>query len=148
MSRNLARTDCYFCHSTDFRIESPTMSWKDYAKGKYFEKPYGSDYGSMTVAIVTCSLCEAKYVGWCNDLRIDNWRRTPGGGATLIDTTPSSAEDFNDLSFRSTFNDEPGDLDLPVFRVKNGMRVGWFRDTDDPNEKHYIEVYGPEAGRQ
>lgn len=67
------------------------------------------------VCDATCSVCEARYSAWmgpCAD----------GYGARQYDLESVREHGFYDLSWRTTFNDEPGHTDRPqtnveVFRV-------------------------------
>lgn len=89
MSRNLCTNRCAYC-DVDVRLEeSPRLIRKDEA-GCYY-----NEYRQMLVANAVCDACGAKYLAWY-------WRQAAGG-------------EHDDLSFRSTFNDEPGPSDLPRF---------------------------------
>ncbi len=98
MSRNLASTDCYYCDGEVVLDEKPRPITKE---------DYGSydEYVGMLVANATCSICEAKYLAWVNRSYMYN--------QPVPDDQP-----FGDLSFRSTFNDEPGIVDLPTYKIK------------------------------
>lgn len=96
MSRNLCQTSCYFCGGVVTIVEAErALSEKD--AGCYFPEFVG-----MIVANAECFDCEAKYLAWVRDI--------PG--------RRHRAEPFEDLSFRSTFNDEPGLDDLPRWIVE------------------------------
>jgi hypothetical protein len=56
------------------------------------------------VAAATCAKCGAKYLAWVDDRAM---RRPLGASHRFV------GDLFFDLSFRSTFNDEPGPDDLP-----------------------------------
>ena len=105
MSRNLGRSDCYFCHGTVVHDERPRPITQDEA-GVYFP-----EYEGMLVARSHCRDCEAKYLAWVRG-RTD-WiyghfahKNYYGEGCHV------------DLSFLSTFNDEPGDEDKPVYTIR------------------------------
>lgn len=108
MSRNLARTNCRTCDS----------------KVILCGIPYQTDYSGMWVANAKCEVCETKYLAW-----IGPTNDTYGGRD--IDRMLVRDHGFYDLSYRSTFNDEPGKDDLPsekveVFRVvKIGEKQVW-----------------------
>ena len=94
MSRNLASTNCDRCGATRIILdESPRLITRRDA-GRYAE-----EYSGMKVANATCPRCQAQYLAWVSDCPHGGW----------ID--PDDA--YFDLSYRSTFNDEPGMRDLP-----------------------------------
>lgn len=86
MSRNLCRTDCARCGG-DVRLS-----------GIPYAYTLNGD-ASFTIADADCADCGAKYSAWINDSYSKAQWRTPEG--------------FYDLSYRSSFNDEPGPGDLP-----------------------------------
>lgn len=108
MSRNLCRTDCYFCEGAIVLKER----WRPIARadaGVYF-----NEYCGMPVAAAECEDCEAQYLAW-------GWNPTPttyrGDGGVV-----------RDLSFRSSFNDEPGSADYPRYEIRvERRRVGPWR---------------------
>jgi hypothetical protein len=108
VSRNLGRTDCYFCPGGKPRLEEAPRPATVDDVGRW---PNG-EYLDLSVANATCHLCEAKYLAWMS--------------------TPSEKEEpwIFDLSFRSTFNDEPGDEDLPKWKVEtHHVRSGPWKET-------------------
>ena len=99
MSRNLCETECYRCGTKPTLDEKPRPILEEEA-GVYF-----AEFEGMLVANATCQECGALYLAWVDQRtrkRFDSWM--PG---------TQTAGDFVDLSFRSSFNDEPGDGDLP-----------------------------------
>lgn len=106
MSRNLAMTHCYYCHEEVKLDEEPRPITKE-ESGVYYD-----EYATMPVANATCTICEAKYLAWTH---------YPDG---QIGEGP-----FVDLSFRSTFNDEPGVPDTPRWQIK---RIVTFEKTPWP----------------
>ena len=113
MSRNLARTDCYFCPSKTVKLVGPPTAFAD----KYSELAnYHAEYSRLIVSDAECPLCGAQYTAWLN--RPSGWP----GGATSVD-----ANNYVDLSFRSTFDDEANPPDLPIYWVEqehNNLRRG------------------------
>ena len=102
MSRNLGRTDCYFCNSDVELLEQPRPVTVEEVR------PYEEYYvGMLTVANAWCPQCEAKYLAW-----VDH-----SGANGHMRRTPDDDRLFVDLSFRSSFNDEPGFDDLPKYNV-------------------------------
>lgn len=102
MSRNLGRTDCDRCGLSDFTL------------GEVYSLP--DDHWccpSMEVRDVTCKVCGAAYTGWAGPVG----GLGPFGGPTYGAAEWEKAEverlGFYDLSYRSTFNDEPGEEDVP-----------------------------------
>ena len=109
MSRNLLSTDCYFCHTAVELVGSVHPITKDEAGG-YFD-----EYEGLVVANASCPDCKAKYLAWVDE--------TPRNKPSF-DRVPSNSVPFFDLSFRSTFNDEPGDEDMPTMRCSRKTRAG------------------------
>lgn len=96
MSRNLADRCCYFCQGDIKPQEEPKPITEEETGSHYF-----NEYRGMLVANAECELCEAKYLAWCSER-----------------TGMSPTEDgVCDLSFRSTFNDEPGADDMPKYKI-------------------------------
>jgi hypothetical protein len=113
MSRNLCRTDCYRCGEDVLLDEKP----RPITRSEAF--CYFDEYERMLVANATCPVCGARYLAWCDDTsrlrgpRVpDRWAGT-SLGAHLAAPRYDPALTHFDLSFRSSFNDEPGDGDLP-----------------------------------
>lgn len=102
MSRNLCRTDCYFCGHEVKLVEAPRKITKREA-GAYFNELEG-----LIVANAECPICLARYLAWVDDRECKGRSRYREAGYS----------DFYDLSFRSTFDDEPGDKDLPQYDVQ------------------------------
>ena len=108
MSRNLCRTDCYFCRGEVTSIEAPRLPTES-DLGRYFDM-----FRHLHFSHAACVDCEAKYLAWHDNAR---WGSAPIQLA------------LTDLSFRSTFNDEPGDDDLPKWKIGR-VRVGpWTGET-------------------
>jgi hypothetical protein len=115
MSRNLGQRDCRFCPSKVVLVELPRAIASEDA-GVYYK-----DYGGMLVANAHCPACLAKYLAWVTGPPGSNWNNLPKDeGQTHVD-----------LSFRSTFNDEPGEDDLPRYKVETKLvRVGIFTESN------------------
>jgi hypothetical protein len=110
MSRNLLRTDCYFCNAVPELTSEPVYISPDQA-GSYY-----SEYEGMIVADAICPACGALYLAWVDETT--KKRKHPG------DRAPDEYSKFVDLSFLSTFNDEPDPYDLPVWYVNQfGKRM-------------------------
>jgi len=97
MSRNIGDRSCYFCQCSEIELEEEPRPITEEEAG-----PYYAEFAGMVVASCHCPDCEAKYLGWIDS--IPHRRTDPSG---LI----------QDLSFRSTFNDEPGEDDLPKYHI-------------------------------
>jgi hypothetical protein len=101
MSRNLCQRNCYFCPGDIKLLEAPRPITKEDC-GVYFK-----EYDGMLVAHAHCVACLAKYTAWVTGPAGSNWNSVPREeGQTHVD-----------LSFRSTFDDEPGEDDLPRYKV-------------------------------
>jgi hypothetical protein len=98
VSRNLGRTDCYYCQGE----VRPVEEWRPISPTD--ARGYFDEYQGMPVAAAACVDCEAKYLAW-------GWN--PNRSAY-----PGDAGEICDLSFRSTFDDEPGREDLPKWAIR------------------------------
>jgi hypothetical protein len=104
MSRNLCRTSCDQCGCRAVRLTA---------------NPYHRKDRGGTFADAECRVCGVLYTAWMRDDEPPHmWgERAPDG--------------FFDLSYRSTFNDEPGPADFPIsgrietFRVvtRDGVEI-------------------------
>lgn len=94
MSRNLARTDCRQCDGVVKLVGVPRRQF------------VGTDW-SIWAADAECVACDAQYAAWIGP--------TPDGdyGSRMTDKLLLADHGFYDLSYRSTFNDEPGPTDIP-----------------------------------
>lgn len=111
MSRNLCKTGCDFCSDTPLLSEEPREITEQDCGPHMFP-----EYAGMKVANAECPSCCAKYLAWVTAPR--SWGQWRLGERA-----------FFDLSFRSTFNDEPGLDDLPLFDVTTRIvreRTGQF----------------------
>jgi hypothetical protein len=104
MARNLCRTDCYFCEGDVVLIEEE-REIRESEAGVYFK-----EYVGMLVANAVCNDCNAKYLAWT--LAPAGW-----SGSWGRNRIRSEAPAAFDLSFRSSFNDEPGEADLPDYQI-------------------------------
>ena len=103
MSRNLGSTSCYFCYEQPVLVEQ---------RRPITEADCGAYYGEfkgMQVANAECPVCEAKYLAWVDAKALG------GFGHLGRDADPEIG--FVDLSFRSSFDDEPGPDDMPKWRI-------------------------------
>lgn len=131
MSRNLARTDCYFCGGLVRCVEwTRTISKNDC--GVYID-----EYRGMAVANATCSRCDAHYLAWLG--RPDIWPRPI--------PPPEHVDAIYDLSFRSTFDDEPGITDLPKYHVVEQKVLVPFFASDDGWAKFYMKHFPEQLGQ-
>lgn len=113
MSRNIGDMYCERCGSLPVLVEPP-RAITPYDAGGYF-----ADYDGMLVANARCHDCGALYLAWCDE---SSRRRYPR------DTVSMHGMSFFDLSYRSTFNDEPGPDDLPPWTPLEEQRMvaaGW-----------------------
>jgi len=101
MSRNLCNTVCYFCGHEVELVEEPREITKGDA-GVYY-----AEYKGMLVADARCPICLAEYLAWVDDSKCTGHTRSTGEYGS-----------FFDLSFRSSFDDEPDDDDLPQYDVQ------------------------------
>jgi hypothetical protein len=99
MSRNIGETSCEICEAphTSIELEEAPRPLRAEDAGRYFTE----FEGRLTVAAAHCTGCGARYLAWIS--LTGPWPREPAEGARFVD-----------LSFRSSFNDEPGAADLPT----------------------------------
>lgn len=100
MSRNIGDICCKFCTGRVVLEELFRHITQEEANGYY------RNYMNMPVANAHCDDCEAKYLAW-------------GVSTGLVRRIEEYG--FFDLSFRSTFNDEPGPADMPKWKVTRGI---------------------------
>ena len=108
MSRNLCKTECDFCFGV-VKLDEQSREIRKEEAGIYYEAHGGYGYAGMLCANATCSDCRAKYLAWIS------MEKCPGYGSWRDREIPERG--FSDLSFRASFNDEPGEEDLPDFRI-------------------------------
>ena len=109
MSRNLGRTDCEYCTGAIRALEPPRLA-RAADVYRYTERYEGR----LWLARAACVQCEAQYLAWYNHRP---WPRQ--------NVVPPHSEEIVDLSFLSTFSDEPGEADTPRWLVRK--RVVWER---------------------
>lgn len=110
MARNLMRTNCDFCDGEVVLTEEPRLITREDC-GIYYDTHDGYGNAGMIVAFAECKDCEAKYLA-----RIDG---SACAGYGLHDYYRRRTDaPFFDLSFRQSFNDEPGSDDLPVYEIE------------------------------
>jgi len=113
MSRNLGRTNCYYCGHDVVLVEEPRR-----ATSRDVGSNFWAEFQGMTVASAECPACLALYLAWVSP--------PPEGRRTLEQQTSAT---HYDLSFRHSFNDEPSDRDLPRYTVERcWVRTGLFSD--------------------
>jgi hypothetical protein len=100
MSRNLCTTVCEHCGDTPQLVEIPHLITEKEA-GVYFP-----EYEGTIVAKAICPSCEAQYLAWVDESHRVHY---PANKCYPV---------IEDLSYYSTFNDEPGETDLPKYEVQ------------------------------
>lgn len=109
MSRNLASTTCAICIGVRSGIvvleerPRPCTATDLGIHARYL----GHFLETLTVANAHCVGCGAKYLAWVGLVS------TAGHPAGTLERVANDPREFVDLSFRSTFYDEPGAADLP-----------------------------------
>jgi hypothetical protein len=101
MSRNLYDLECHRCKAPKVSIVGPTRRGTREDFGRYAQ-----EYMGMAVADAECPRCQAKYLAWVSNLPYAGERAWALG-----------EYGYQDLSYRSTFNDEPGPDDLPKPKI-------------------------------
>lgn len=105
MSRNLMSVVCVHCGNTPELVEIPHKITENNA-GAYFK-----EFEGMIVAHATCPSCEADYLAWLDESKRVKYPRTK--------VYPV----IEDLSYYSTFNDEPGNDDLPKWEIQREITL-------------------------
>ena len=100
MSRNLASTRCDHCGSDRVKITGRRHPITQDESGIYFD-----EFKGLIVADAECDVCRAKYIAWVDDTNCEVSHQTNRGGLP-------TQKGFFDLSYRSSFDDEPGSADL------------------------------------
>jgi len=110
MPKNLNATECVHCGNEVIIEEMPRRL--TIREGRHFF----NDCEDVLFSDAYCPICLAKYLAWMNG-------RTKSG----YDLIPEVYGKPADLSYRSTFNDEPGIEDLPKYDVQviiTRIRIG------------------------
>lgn len=133
MSRNLTSASCHECPGDHDHIvlEEEPRPVAELDIGAHYWST--GNYRGLIVARAKCILCHTLYLAWVDwPSQAHSWwhLRTKGG------------QRFCDLSFRHSFNDEPGVEDLPLFEVE---QVVTFRR--EPIVTHVYEQYGSDDER-
>jgi len=113
VSRNLGQTCCDFCGGP-VQLEEPAHAITPDEAGVYFKEIRG-----LLVANAACTQCGTRYLAWVDDsaTKYAKWY-TPN--------KPTEKAPFFDLSYRSTFNDEPADQDFVLSPwVRSQLQEGW-----------------------
>lgn len=96
MSRNIGKTSCIRCGHSRMKLEEKARHITKVDAGRWIEM-----FRRMLVAKAHCPVCQTKYLAW-----VDGRERFSG--------YPSFNRElgYADLSYRSTFDDEPGASDI------------------------------------
>jgi len=108
MSRNLGCTFCKFCREM-VQLEEQPRPIKPEEAGCYYAMHNGYGYAGGIFANASCPACGAKYLAWVDLSACAGYR---AGWGSRQDQA------FFDLSFRSSFDDEPGEDDLPDWKLE------------------------------
>jgi|SRR5208337_986203 len=113
MSRNLGITSCHYCSGIVKLEEAPRPITREEA-GVYYELRDGYSYEGMITANAKCEDCNAKYLAWIDLSACPGYRpyHTRDRHSETI-----AERGFFDLSFRASFDDEPGVEDGPDFVI-------------------------------
>lgn len=105
MSRNLCKTNCDWCGCDEVDLTGPEHPITPDEAGRYF-----SEFERMIVADAECMVCGAKYLAWVDERGREPYRGRYG--YHVFNQFASEPCGFFDLSYRSSFNDEPGEADM------------------------------------
>lgn len=115
MARNLGRTSCNRCGHAVVKLDEEPRPITQAEAGIYFD-----EYEKLEVAKAHCPICQTKYLAWVDESETRYFGRAVGSIAH-----PRTAQEapYFDLSYQSTFDDEPGAGDfvnyVKVDRVEN-----------------------------
>jgi hypothetical protein len=115
MSRNLSTAHCYCCSGV-VKMDEPPRRVTEKDVGNYYETRDGYGFADMIAAHASCVDCKAKYLAWVNladCVGYGSWYMQKHGRNGKHLDNDGNERGFYDLSFRSTFNDEPGPEDMP-----------------------------------
>ena len=124
MSRNLGQVRCNECPGNHEHIvldEEPRPVTEADIGGHFWAS---GDYAGLIVAHAHCVLCHALYLAWVDWPPTSEPRSGEKRGGSLAPSgthwklASHPGQRFTDLSYRHSFNDEPGLLDAPVFEVE------------------------------
>ncbi|MHB8107910.1 MAG: hypothetical protein ACYDH4_10880 [Candidatus Cryosericum sp.] len=119
MSRNLGQTCCRFCFGDVVLEEEPRPIVREECGAYDYDSTTQYSHRGALVANAHCEDCEAEY------LALVDMSACPGYGTSGYFKRDPDVE-FFDLSFRSTFNDEPGAKDLPKYKISRPpVRSPW-----------------------
>jgi len=150
MSRNIGQTECARCNASVATTGPDHPITEDEAHG-YFE-----EFEGLLVADAKCENCGALYLAW-----VDSTTRLRPAVVFGVDLSQEKGDGpFFDLSYRSSFNDEPGEGDLPPYAESAGFRIwaayrgtGWatmtdrvFATTDDAEDSTAWQYEVPDGG--
>lgn len=121
MSRNCGTAGCYACDGR-LRVDGAAQSFT----ALFPASSMRGEYGGHDFVPLVCEDCEAKFLGWVT-------RNTGAGEAEDGGIT------WYDVSWRSSFNDEPGPDDIPKWDVetvrrRKGPYTGFYLDYRDGHE--------------
>lgn len=111
MSRNLCMTSCHVC-SGEVRCTEEPRPATEADCGVYWREKSRQDFW---VAFAECVDCETKYLAWCA------WTFVMPYGIEEHRDSRNLHPPFFDLSYRSSFNDEPGGDDIPPCARTRGI---------------------------
>jgi hypothetical protein len=127
MSSNLCENVCHYCGEPVTLDEAARPIRECDVRPRNFEFHRG-----MLVALATCELCEARYIAWidgsCRTWNDPKWGPQTYPQLTFDGVTKKGEKGpVGDLSFRSTFSDEPGPEDLPKWKIEKVRKGPWIR---------------------
>lgn len=94
------------------------------------EPEHGPYCHGLWVADAECVDCKTKYTAWVGPAEGNYGRR-------VIDINLIEEHGFYDLSYRSTFNDEPGKEDIPLAKVETFRVVRIHKSNGDHHDIWY-----------
>ena len=120
MSRNLGERSCYFCDYPRMRLVETPQQKPPEVLGAYFD-----EFKYIEFANAECPACAAEYLAWCGGVRCyKGYDRDNPPRPDRFSKINRHGNAYSDLSFRSTFNDEPDEADMP----KRKVRKAWVDD--------------------
>ncbi len=119
MSKNIGSKDCRNCGLVDtVVIIGAQMAWEQYYA---WEGEAAKHFRGMQIAQAECQYCQTRYMAWVWPSANMVWERPTFKPEWSMDDPPEKR--FYDLSYRSTFNDEPGPSDIRRKQPPNPVKL-------------------------
>lgn len=139
MSRNLGQVNCRECpgEHKDIILDEKPRSTVERDCGVYF-----TEYQGLIVANAHCRLCHTLYLAWV-DFPRDGTEHFSLDAINRRLMDGEERQRFVDLSYQNSFNDEPAEIDTPLYVVE--QIVTYRRRPATVDEHTYRRAYPTKA---